>query len=69
MTVASLFGLIDLAGEIIGRGARFRTLTRVVRRLEVIEEALAVGVDVRHMGEVSMRIFLRVRQKNVFTCY
>jgi len=50
MTVASLFGLIDLAGEIIGRGARFRTLTDVsFGAIEVIEEALAVGEDVRHM--------------------
>lgn len=50
MAVASLFGLIDLVGEIVGRRARFRTLTDVsFGAIEVIEKALAVGEDVRHM--------------------
>lgn len=43
MAVASLFGLIDLVGEIVGRGARFRTLTDVsFGAIEVIEKALAL---------------------------
>jgi sugar-specific transcriptional regulator TrmB len=52
VTIASLFGIIELVKQMIERGVKFRMITDVsYSSIEVIKEVIAVGEEVRHLSD------------------